>query len=110
VSLPPWTDEAWLGDSIYSHPLAPDEQRTKYFAVEATHDLRAHSTGEPRTTRQVFTAVKREVSALLGGTGLPSATFLRRAPRPNEIYWVVSAESLSELVQRALARDAAARG
>jgi LmbE family N-acetylglucosaminyl deacetylase len=109
VSFPPWNDDQWVADSVYSHPLSPDTQRTKYFAVEATHDLQPYSTGERRTLRQVITAVKREVAAWVGGTGLPAATFLRRAPRPNEIYCVVSAESLSELVKRALTRYPAAR-
>jgi len=108
VSFPPWTDEQWLADSIYSHPLAADVQQTKYFAVEATHDLRTYTTGEPGTLGQVLTTLKQEISALLSGTGRPAASFLRRAPRPNEIYSVVSAESLSELVRRALAHDSGA--
>lgn len=104
VSLPPWTDPEWLGDSILSHPLPADVQRAKYFAVATAHDERAYSGGERREVREVLTAIKREASALLGGTGLRPATFLRRAPRPNEIFFVVSAEGLSELVNRALRR------
>jgi LmbE family N-acetylglucosaminyl deacetylase len=103
VSPAPWTDEQWLADAIYSHPLAPDTRLAKYFAVEANHDMRTYSSGETRTPRDVFAVIKREVGALVGGTGLPAAGFLRRAPRPNEIYAVVSLESLSALVARALA-------
>lgn len=106
VSLPPWTDDEWLADSIYSHPLAPDTQRGKYFAIEATHDLRAYHSGAPKTMRQVLTAVWRELSAFVGGTGLPAGSFLRRAARPNELYWVVSQASLLELVRRALVPSA----
>jgi LmbE family N-acetylglucosaminyl deacetylase len=104
VSLPPWTRREWMAESIYSHPLTPDVRIAKYFAIEATHDERAYANGEPRTVGQVFSIVKREVSALLGGVGLRPTSFLRRAPRPNEIFYVVSAESLTELVKRALAQ------
>jgi LmbE family N-acetylglucosaminyl deacetylase len=104
VSLPPWTEDEWLADSVYSHPLAPDLQRAKFFAIEATHDLREYQGGAPRTVRQALVTARAEVAALVAGTGLPAASFLRRAARPNEIYWVVSEKSLAELVERALAR------
>jgi LmbE family N-acetylglucosaminyl deacetylase len=104
VSPPPWSEKQWLADGIYSHPLPPETRTEKYFAVEAAHDLRTYSTGAARTARQALASIKREVGALAGGTGLPAATFHRRAPRPNEIYGVVSLESLSDLVERALSR------
>ncbi len=110
VSLPPGMGDEWRADSIYSHPLAPDVQQLKYFAVECNHDERTYSTGGPRTAFGVGTAIKRELGALLGGTGLRPSSFLRRAPRPNEVFWVVSAETLSEFVKRALARYPAVRG
>jgi LmbE family N-acetylglucosaminyl deacetylase len=107
VSVPPWTDNRWVADSLYSHPLRREHRTAKYFAVEAMHDLRTYGTGDPRTVRQAFTLGKREMGALLGGTGSPAASFLRRAPRPNEVYCVVSVESLAELVERALASHSA---
>lgn len=109
VTFPPWTDPEWIADSIYSHPLEPQVQLGKYFAVEAMHDARTFTTAEPRPWRQVLMDILRALSAWFAGTGLPPASHLRRAPRPNEIYGVVSAQSLSELVERALARDSAAR-
>jgi hypothetical protein len=110
VSLPPSAEDYWSAESIYSHPLAPDVQSTKYFAVEAVHDDRAYSSGEARTVAGFLATVKRELSALLGGTGIRPTSFLRRAPRPNEVYYVVSAEALSQLVRRALAHHPAPRG
>ena len=107
VSPSPWSGDDWVGDSIYSHPLAESVRVAKYFAIEAAHGLRTYSAGEPRTLGQVLRTVKGEAGAFLGGTGMPAASFLRRAPRPNEIYYVVSSDSLSELVQRALGRRAA---
>ncbi len=104
VSLPPWADPEWLAESVYSHALASDMQRAKYFAVATAHDERTHAGGERRNIVGVLTALRREVSALLGGTDLRPTSFLRRAPRPNEMFFVVSAEGLSEVVNRALQR------
>ena len=105
VSLPPWTEPTWLAESVYSHPLAPQVRTAKFFAIEAAHGLRACADDEPKSVRRAFGAVKREVSALFGGVGLRPASFLRRGPRPNEIFFVASAGALSELVERALAKD-----
>jgi LmbE family N-acetylglucosaminyl deacetylase len=110
VSLPPRMQDEWRADSIYSHPLGPDVQQLKYFAVECNHDEKTYSNGESRTLAGVVTAIRRELGALLGGTGLQPTSFLRRAPRPNEIFWVVSARTLSEFVKLALARYPAIRG
>ncbi len=101
VSLPPWTDERWLADSIYSHSLPAELRRGKYFAVEAAHDLRTYGDGAPKTLRQLLGVVKREASAFVGRVAVdPMSAFLRRASRPNEVYYVVSADSLSQLVKR----------
>lgn len=110
VSLPPCAERnesneiEWLAESIYSHPLPPDVQRAQYFAVASVHDERTFDSGERKDVMGALRAVKREAFALLGGTGLRPASFLRRAPRPNEIFFVVSAAGLSQLVSRALER------
>jgi LmbE family N-acetylglucosaminyl deacetylase len=110
VSLPPRVEDEWRADSVYSHPLGPDLQQLKYFAVECNHDEKTYSNGGSRTVAGLVTAIKRELGAFLGGTGLRPTSFLRRAPRPNEIFWVVSAKTLSEFVKLALARYPAIRG
>jgi LmbE family N-acetylglucosaminyl deacetylase len=110
VSLPPLGEDEAQADSIYSHPLPPDLQQTKYFAVECKHDDRSYDSGRPQTVAEVGRSIKRRLGALLGGDGLHPTSFLRRAPRPNEIFWVVSATTLSQLVARARARYPAARG
>jgi hypothetical protein len=110
VALPPAMDAAWQADSIYSHPLAPDVQQLKYFAVERNHDERTYSYGAPRSTAQVAASIKRELGAFFGGEGLEPTSFRRRAPRPNEIFWVVSAKTLSEFAAHARARYRAVRG
>ena len=102
VSVPPWENKEWIADSIYSHSLSEDTQRAKFFAVEAAHDLRLYSDAGPRSLRQLTTVLRRELSAFVSGMGLLPTDFLRRAPRPNEIYYVVSPQGFRELAQRAL--------
>jgi LmbE family N-acetylglucosaminyl deacetylase len=94
ASVPAWADPEWIADSIYSHPLSAELRREKIAAVDAAHDLRAPAGG----TRDA----RRAVAALIAGMPRDPLAFQRRAPRPNEIYFVASAASLSSLVERAL--------
>jgi LmbE family N-acetylglucosaminyl deacetylase len=80
VCLPPGRFEANMADSIYSHPLAESVRQAKFFAVAANH------------------ATRNAGSKLMDSRG--PVSFLRRAPRANEIYFVVSAEGLRELAER----------
>jgi LmbE family N-acetylglucosaminyl deacetylase len=109
VSLPPLSfgpDRRLLADSIYSHSLSPELQQAKYFAVEAAFDLRTFSPYDP-TPRQLLRAVGHEFEALLRGSTVDSTCFLRRAPRPNELFYVVSPNSLSELFRNGLGQQVA---
>jgi LmbE family N-acetylglucosaminyl deacetylase len=101
VSLPPWQQTEWIADSIYSHPLSETMRLAKYFAVEAAHDLRAYPDENPRTLRQLKALLWRELSGFVSGLGVHPTDFRRRAARANEIYYVVSAEGLLQLAQRA---------
>lgn len=113
VSLPPGTslgalpedsNAEWLAEALVSLPLAPDLRRAKYLAVEAAHDLRRQDPLTRRTLGQLLGLFRRELSCYLAGLGPTPTSFLRRAPRPNEIYFVVSPEALAGLVARALGR------
>jgi hypothetical protein len=101
VSLPPWSQNDWLADTIYSHALEEEVRQAKFFAVEASHDLRTYADLRPRSVGRLLTSLRRELVAFLSGMGLRPTDFLRRAPRPNEIYYVVSAQGLGELAERA---------
>ena len=106
VSLPPGQHEAWIGDSIYSRLLEPHMRQAKYFAVESMHAVRRFDDAERRTTLDFLKAVRREIVAYVAGMGIDPASWLRRAPRPNEIYYVVSGDGLKELVGRIEGRAA----
>jgi hypothetical protein len=101
VSLPPWKQSDWIADSVYSHSLSEEERHAKYFAVEAAHDLRVYTEERPLTTRQLGIRLRREILAFVSGMGLHPTDYLRRAPRFNEVYYVVSAEGFVELTRRA---------
>ena len=102
VSLPPWTGEQWIADAIHSQSLPLELQHAKYFAVEAAHDLRAFGLAAPKTPGELLRLARRELSAFLGGVATAPTSFLRRAVRPNELYYVVSVDSLAALVKRRL--------
>jgi LmbE family N-acetylglucosaminyl deacetylase len=100
VGLPPGRHDGWVADSIHSLPLEPEIRQSKYFAVEAMHAARRYDDGAPRDSLKFLKSMRREFSAFIAGMGLDPASFLRRAPRPNEIYYVVRGEALPELIER----------
>jgi LmbE family N-acetylglucosaminyl deacetylase len=100
VSLPPGQHEAWIGDSIYSLSLEPHMRLAKYFAVESMHAARGYDDAERKGTLKFLKSVRREVVAYIAGMGVNPASWLRRAPRPNEIYYVVHGSTLAELIDR----------
>jgi LmbE family N-acetylglucosaminyl deacetylase len=79
---------SWLADSIYSHPLEPQQRVAKYFALENMHAVRGNRM-----------PIRPKVLGLLAGLGADPTSFLRRAPRPTEVYYVLAGEMLSELLQ-----------
>jgi LmbE family N-acetylglucosaminyl deacetylase len=80
--------QRYVADSIYSHPLEPQLRLAKYFAVENMHGVRNNRM-----------PLKPKILGLLAGLGADPTSFLRRAPRPTEVYYVLAADLLSELLQ-----------
>jgi hypothetical protein len=100
VSLPPGGYDGWVADSIHSLPLEPEIRQSKFFAVEAMHAVRRYDDGAPRDSLKFLKSVRREFTAFIAGMSLEPASFLRRAPRPNEVYYSVRGEALPELIER----------
>jgi hypothetical protein len=89
-----------VADSIHSLPLKPEIRQSKYFAVEAMHAVRRYDDGAPKDALKLLKSMRREFLAYIAGMGVDPTSFLRRAPRPNEIYYVVRGEALPELIER----------
>jgi LmbE family N-acetylglucosaminyl deacetylase len=85
----PHDGPGWVADAIYSHTVEPQLRLAKLLAVENMHGV--------RTNRLPLTA---QIRGLLAGLGADPTSFLRRAPRPTEMYYVLAGDMLSELVQR----------
>jgi hypothetical protein len=71
------------------------------------HAVRRFDDAERRSTVEFLKSVGREMVAYVAGMGVNPASWLRRAPRPNEIYYVVSCDALTQLVGRIDCRAAA---
>jgi hypothetical protein len=77
--------------------LEPALQQAKYLAVASTHATRTYEEAKPRL-RAALRRFTSRLSALLTGLSADPTSFLRRAPRPNEMYFVVRGDSLAALI------------
>ena len=98
VSLPPPVARDVLLDRVYSHPVSPELQRLKLFALESQHDLRY------TPTRQYQLAANDERAAAPEKPGpAPDISYFRRGPRANELFFVYDQDSVKPMVERFLA-------
>lgn len=97
--LAPWKGREVPVEGIYAHPVSPALQRRKLFALDCMHDLRLSPS---------------EQAACLEGGGkphredyprIPAVDYFRRAPRPEELFFLSSREGARKLVQRFLAEQ-----
>jgi LmbE family N-acetylglucosaminyl deacetylase len=98
ASLPPNLDPSdgdW--DGICSHPLSAEQRTLKYMALEAMHDLRDFRAPFPGT-RALLRRGLVELKAALHGMGTPPTSYLRRGPRPNEVFFVIAFRQAIELL------------
>jgi hypothetical protein len=93
--LPPWSGPPLPVQAIYAHPVAPELQRRKLYALESMHDLRL-SPAEQQTCTQPGAAPRRPDYPR-------SATdYFRRGPRPEEIFFAFDRQGLEALMQQYL--------
>ena len=84
-------------DSVYSHPVPASVQRLKLFALESMHDLRF----TPTRQYQLAKGDERAIVPEKAGPE-PDITYLRRAPRSNELFYVYDGESFAMMVEEFL--------
>ena len=92
TGLPPWSGGDLFFSRIYSHPLDAAQQKRKMVALEAMHDLRPFDL--------------RDETAAAGGDRADAANeraedrrydYFRRAPRPNELFFVLTRADAARL-------------
>lgn len=102
AGLPPWTGTTLHADGVFVHPLDSAQRVRKLYALEAQHDLRPAPRFVPASPlRRILGELGRTAGGLLRD---PTDTFsyMRRGPRPNEVFLVYresSARQLGEAVQ-----------
>jgi LmbE family N-acetylglucosaminyl deacetylase len=102
VPPPPWLGGGLEVGAVHSQALDPERQRDKLIALEAMHDLRA----PPRLTTggDLTRFLLRAAAAVAEVRRDPIARYdyLRRAPRPNEIFFVEPVGVLADVCRHAL--------
>jgi LmbE family N-acetylglucosaminyl deacetylase len=98
VSLPPWAGPELLVEGVYSLPVSPDLQRRQLFALESMHDLRL-SPSEQSSCLPPGAAPARD-----DYPRLPAVDYFRRAPRPQEVFFVFGRDGVRDLVRAFLAQ------
>jgi LmbE family N-acetylglucosaminyl deacetylase len=99
VSLPPWTGAPLQAAGVLSVPLDDDQRLRKLYALEAHHDLRpAPRIVGTSPSRRIGGKIVRGLEELLHD---PSDTYsyMRRGPRPNEIFLTLSNEDAGLLLE-----------
>jgi LmbE family N-acetylglucosaminyl deacetylase len=104
VGLPPLRHDEWIAEQIHSQPLDADLRLTKRRSLLAMSAVRESAGLEPAAFGResgLFRWLNR-----LAGLGAYPASLLRRADRPNEIYYRVHGQRLAALLERLPAGDA----
>ena len=102
MSLPPWSASDVIVERVYAHPVSPELQRRKLFALEAMHDLRLSP--EEQATCDVPGLERRP-----DYPRLPEVDYLRRGPRSEELFLVFGRDSIHEVIQTFLSAQGAGK-
>ena len=102
--LPILPDDGVCADGFYSHALSAERQRQKFIALEAMHDVRdlQWPGGSPL---RIGSRVLAELRAMAHGMGVDPTSYLRRAVRPDELFFVTSFADGMALARRAMQRS-----
>ena len=102
--LPILPEDGVCADGFYSHALSAERQRQKFIALEAMHDVRdlQWPGGSPL---RIGSRVLAELRAMAHGMGVDPTSYLRRAVRPDELFFVTSFADGMALARRAMQRS-----
>jgi LmbE family N-acetylglucosaminyl deacetylase len=104
--LPILPDDGECASGFYSHRLSLERQRQKFVALEAMHDVRDIQWPVNSTYRSRIVA---ELRAWVKGMDITPTSYLRRAVRPDELFFVTSIDGCRALARRAMERRASSR-
>jgi LmbE family N-acetylglucosaminyl deacetylase len=105
--LPILAADGPCGSAFYSHPLSIGRQRMKLVALEAMHDLRdIQCPPTAAAHRQASARIVPELRAWVHGMGVDPTSYLRRAVRPDELFFVASCEDALAMARQAAERQA----
>jgi LmbE family N-acetylglucosaminyl deacetylase len=100
MSIPPWSGPELPVQGVYSHPVGPELQRRKLYALESMHDLRLSPT-EQSTCADTGAPRRADYPRVY------AVDYLRRGPRAEETFFVYDRQGLQQVVQSFLAQAGA---
>jgi LmbE family N-acetylglucosaminyl deacetylase len=108
--LPILAADGHCGSGFYSHPLSIARQRMKLVALEAMHDLREIQWPPAAAAHRLASArIVPELRAWVHGMGVDPTSYLRRAVRPDELFFVASCEDALAMARQTIERQASQR-
>jgi glycosyltransferase involved in cell wall biosynthesis/LmbE family N-acetylglucosaminyl deacetylase len=103
VTLPPmWVEDGAGATQFYSHVVSTDRQREKFLALEAMHDIREMELPDSMPLLRAISRLRGELRGLIYGTDRIPTSYLRRAVRPDEIFFVMSFAEATAYTRRLL--------
>jgi hypothetical protein len=100
VSLPPTFDpESIECDALYSLSLSSEQQMWKCLALQAMHDLGDFTLAATPSSRAQWRSLKSSLGARLKGLSNPPTSYMRRAVRPDEVFFVLNLEQAERLAR-----------
>jgi glycosyltransferase involved in cell wall biosynthesis/LmbE family N-acetylglucosaminyl deacetylase len=100
--LPIFAEDGVCAPGFYSHPLSADRQREKFLALEAMHDIRDIDWPRSAPLNVASRRLCGELRGLAHGMGRAPTSYLRRAVRPDEVFFVTSFSDAIERTQLVL--------
>jgi LmbE family N-acetylglucosaminyl deacetylase len=104
--LPIMPEDGICASGFYSHRLSGERLRQKFVALEAMHDVRDMQWPPGRPYPQAVHRIAAELRAMAHGMGVDPTSYLRRAVRPDELFFVTSFADGTELARQAVKQRA----
>jgi LmbE family N-acetylglucosaminyl deacetylase len=101
--LPILIEDGICASGFYSHALSIEKQQQKFVGLEAMHDIREIKLPVGSAIDRIGEIVA-ELRGLASGLGRNATSYLRRATRPDELFFVTTVDEGMDLTQRALMR------